>query len=95
VPDVLVAGEDVEIGKPHPAGYRLAAKRLGVPAERCLVFEDTSVGLLAGHSAGAHVVAIGEEMPSFDGPLRAWIKDYAQVRAVPEPASISIFIEGH
>lgn len=95
VPDILVAGEDVEVGKPHPAGYRLAAKRLGVPAERCLVFEDTAVGLSAGHAAGADVVAIGEEMPSFTGPMKAWIKDYATARVVSGPAPISIFIDGH
>jgi len=95
VPDILVAGEDVEIGKPHPAGYRLAAKRLGVPAERCLVFEDTAVGLSAGHSAGAHVVAIGDERPTFDGPLRAWIRDYAQVRVVHDNGPISIVIDAH
>jgi len=29
MPDVIVSGEDVENGKPHPACYLLGAERLG------------------------------------------------------------------
>ena len=45
VPEVLVAAEDVERGKPDPQGYRLAADRLGVPIADCVVFEDAEAGL--------------------------------------------------
>ncbi|HAA22352.1 MAG TPA: hypothetical protein DCP28_27625, partial [Cytophagales bacterium] len=43
----LVSVDDVEFGKPNPAIYRLAASRLGVPPEKCLVFEDSATGLRA------------------------------------------------
>lgn len=58
VPRLLVTGEDVSAGKPDPQGYLLAAERLGVRAEDCLVFEDAPAGILAGKSAGAEVAII-------------------------------------
>jgi sugar-phosphatase len=58
IPAVLITAEDVTRGKPAPDGYRLAAERLGVAAEACLVFEDAPAGLLAGEAAGADVVVI-------------------------------------
>jgi sugar-phosphatase len=50
---VLVTVEDVAAGKPDPAGYQLAAERLVVPIDRCLVVEDAAPGLEAGRRAGA------------------------------------------
>jgi sugar-phosphatase len=58
VPRHMVTGEDVSVGKPDPQGYLLAAQRLGVRAEDCLVFEDAPAGVLAGKSAGAEVAVI-------------------------------------
>ena len=57
-PDVMVTAEDVTAGKPDPAGYRLAAQRLGVQISECLVFEDASVGILAAEAAGADLVVM-------------------------------------
>lgn len=57
-PQLLITGEDVSIGKPDPQGYRMAAERLGVRAEDCLVFEDAPAGILAGLAAGADVVVV-------------------------------------
>jgi len=59
VPEVLVAAEDVERGKPDPQGYLLAARRLGVPIADCVVFEDAEAGLLAAVASGARVVVVG------------------------------------
>lgn len=42
-------------GKPFPDLYLLAARRLGVPATRCLVIEDSAPGVRAGVAAGATV----------------------------------------
>ena len=58
IPAVLVTAEDVSRGKPAPDGYALAAQRLGMTADACLVFEDAPAGLLAGEAAGADVVVI-------------------------------------
>lgn len=57
-PDVMVTAEDVTAGKPDPAGYRLAARRLGVEISDCLVFEDATVGILAAEAAGADLLIV-------------------------------------
>jgi sugar-phosphatase len=58
LPAVFITAEDVSAGKPAPDGYRLAASRLGVKAQDCLVFEDATAGIQAGEDAGAAVVVI-------------------------------------
>jgi sugar-phosphatase len=58
VPRVLVTAADVARGKPDPEGYRLGAARLGVAAERCVVFEDAPAGLAAARAAGARAVGV-------------------------------------
>ncbi|MFO0804114.1 MAG: HAD-IA family hydrolase [Gemmataceae bacterium] len=50
--DAMVTAEDTERHKPEPDVFLEAAKRLGVPAEACVVFEDTDIGLLAAKRAG-------------------------------------------
>ncbi|GAA1557493.1 sugar phosphatase [Kribbella hippodromi] len=57
-PRVLVTIDDVENGKPDPEGYLRAAGILGVPAEHCLVVEDTVVGRTAGEAAGARTAGL-------------------------------------
>jgi sugar-phosphatase len=54
----VVSVDDVERGKPDPAIYLLAARRLGVAPRDCLVFEDTPTGARAALAAGMRVVAI-------------------------------------
>jgi len=55
---VLVTIDDVSRGKPDPEPFLLGAKLLGVPPERCLVFEDAPAGLTAARAAGAMTVAV-------------------------------------
>jgi mannitol-1-/sugar-/sorbitol-6-phosphatase len=57
-PKTMVTAEDVEIGKPDPACFRLGAKRLGVNPEDCLVFEDAHAGVTAGELAGASIMVV-------------------------------------
>lgn len=54
----VTSSDEVAHGKPEPDVYRLAAQRLGVAPERCLVVEDSTNGILAGKAAGAYVVLI-------------------------------------
>jgi HAD superfamily hydrolase (TIGR01509 family) len=58
VPAVLVTAEQVDEGKPHPAGYLRAAELLGVDPAQSLVLEDAPVGVEAGLAAGMTVVAV-------------------------------------
>ncbi len=58
-PQTTVVAEEVEHGKPDPAGYRLAQSRLGLsPEAKTLVLEDSPVGVRAGKAAGCEVVAV-------------------------------------
>ncbi len=49
---------EVAKGKPSPDIYLLVAEKLGVQAERCLVFEDVLPGLQAGHAAHMKTVLV-------------------------------------
>ncbi len=53
-----IGSEDYAQGKPSPEPYLQAAERLGVLPERCVVFEDSHVGVLAAKAAGTHCVAL-------------------------------------
>ncbi|PMQ08407.1 Sugar phosphatase YfbT [Pseudomonas sp. AD21] len=57
-PAVMITAEDVTAGKPDPAGYRLAAQRLGLAPRDCLIFEDATVGIQAAEAAGAALMII-------------------------------------
>jgi sugar-phosphatase len=63
-PYVLVAAEDVRVGKPSPEGYELAASRLGLDPQECVVIEDTPAGISAGRAAGARTVALTTTFPA-------------------------------
>lgn len=54
----LTSGDEVAHGKPAPDVFLLAAERLGVKPERCLVIEDTQNGIRAAKQAGMLCVAI-------------------------------------
>jgi HAD superfamily hydrolase (TIGR01509 family) len=56
-PRVSICSDEIPRGKPDPSGYLLAASRLGVAPERCLVVEDSAAGIAAGVAAGMRVVA--------------------------------------
>ncbi|PYI79955.1 MAG: hydrolase [Verrucomicrobia bacterium] len=55
---VVVTGDEVQRGKPHPDIYLRAAKRLGISPEACLVIEDALAGIAAGKAANMRVAAI-------------------------------------
>jgi len=56
--DRLVAGDQVSKPKPDPQPYLKTAGLLGVEPARCVVFEDSSVGVMAAKSAGMYCVAV-------------------------------------
>ncbi|KAJ6478462.1 HAD-like domain-containing protein [Mycena vulgaris] len=59
-PPVTITADDkrLKAGKPAPDPFLLAAKCLGFPAERCVVFEDSPSGIRAGVASGATVIAV-------------------------------------
>lgn len=58
--EVMVTGSEPNMRqKPSGDPYRLAARRLNVPIENCLVVEDSAPGLAAGQDAGARLALVG------------------------------------
>jgi len=55
---VIVGGEDVKRGKPDSEIFLLAAKKLKVKPENCLVIEDSKVGLEAAKKAGIECIVL-------------------------------------
>lgn len=58
VPPVLISSDGLERGKPDPACFLIAARRLGVELAQCVVLEDAPSGISAGRAAGATVIAL-------------------------------------
>jgi mannitol-1-/sugar-/sorbitol-6-phosphatase len=67
IPEVMITGEEVQRGKPDPQGFLLAAQRLGVSIDKCLVFEDSPAGVAAARAAGADVAVVGGLVPETAG----------------------------
>ncbi|MFT4173940.1 MAG: HAD-IA family hydrolase [Rhodocyclaceae bacterium] len=89
LPQVLVAAEDVTAGKPSPEGYLLAARRLGVAASDCLVFEDAAAGILAAEAAGARVcVVTAAHTGTITSSAHPSIRDYASLTLREEPDGV-------
>ncbi len=60
----IVTAEDVNHGKPDPEVFLAAARKSGLPPERCVVFEDALVGIEAARRAGTRVVAVTSTNPA-------------------------------
>jgi HAD superfamily hydrolase (TIGR01509 family) len=56
--DTLVCAGDYQKSKPDPEAFLIAAARLGVAPESCLVFEDTDMGIKAATAAGMASVKV-------------------------------------
>jgi beta-phosphoglucomutase family hydrolase len=65
--DILVCAEDYAHGKPAPDGFLLAATKLGVAPENCLVFEDTELGIQAATAAGMASVLVAQPFERSQG----------------------------
>jgi HAD superfamily hydrolase (TIGR01509 family) len=75
--DVEVTGDEVQFGKPAPDLFLLAAERLGVLPQSCVVFEDTPAGLEAAARAGMR---------------RVWVPN-VHTRHLKEPVPIDATLE--
>lgn len=67
--ECIVSGSTFQRSKPDPEIYLYTAERLHVKPEECLVIEDSTVGITAGHRAGMTVAALIDDRFSFDRSL--------------------------
>ena len=73
--DQICSSRDVAHGKPAPDIYRLAAARLGVPAESCLALEDSPTGILSAYRAGCRCILVpDQDQPDSQTQSLLWAK---------------------
>jgi HAD superfamily hydrolase (TIGR01509 family) len=86
----VVAGDDVEHSKPHPAAYLLATELLGVDPADCVAIEDSPPGVASASAAGAATIGVPLNLPLIeDGTFTVWptlagrtVDDLARVLAI-------------
>lgn len=61
---IIITQEDVTRSKPAPDMFLLAAERMGVTPDKCLVFEDSRLGIQAAEAAGMASVFVEPADPS-------------------------------
>lgn len=61
--DIVVAGDDVTYGKPHPEPYQMAARLLGFEPADCIAIEDSVTGLRSAEAAGCLPLGVVNLMP--------------------------------
>ncbi|WP_330239347.1 HAD family hydrolase [Streptomyces sp. NBC_00525] len=60
----IFSAEDVRVGKPAPDLFLHAAERMGVAPDRCVVIEDSPLGVEAARAAGMDVYGFTSMMPA-------------------------------
>ena len=60
---LVVTGDRVTHGKPHPEPYERALSELGVAASRCVALEDSPTGVRSAVAAGVPTLAIPHTVP--------------------------------
>ncbi|HLN76284.1 MAG TPA: HAD family phosphatase [Nocardioidaceae bacterium] len=68
--EVLVTGDAVTQGKPHPEPYEKAAAILGVDPASTLAIEDSNTGARSAEAAGCTVLVVPNHVPVLEGPRR-------------------------
>lgn len=63
MPERMQTSDDIRRGKPDPEPYLKGAALLGLPAAKCVVFEDAPAGIRSGKAAGALVIALPTTSP--------------------------------
>ena len=69
--DAVADGNDITYSKPNPEVFLMAAERLKVPPENCLVVEDADAGIEAGRRAGMMTLGVGSAKNNPDANFRA------------------------
>jgi beta-phosphoglucomutase len=67
--DAIAGEEDVTRGKPDPQIFLVAAAKLGIPPERCIVVEDAPAGVEAGRRAGMRTIGVGGAHGKLDADM--------------------------
>ena len=92
--DVVVTGDAVSHGKPHPEPYLHAARLLGVEPGACVAIEDSNPGATSAEAAGCRVLVVENHVRVEPGPGRVFLPsleglgtdDLADLRTSRDPS---------
>ena len=62
----IVDGNDVTKAKPDPEVFLIAAKKMGLKPNECVVIEDSQAGIEAAKKAGMTAIGIGKDLKGAD-----------------------------
>ena len=79
--EVVVTGDSVTQGKPHPEPYLKAAATLGVDPRRTVAIEDSNTGARSAEAAGCTVLVVQNHVPVLTGERRVFVDTLAGMRA--------------
>ncbi len=82
--NIVICGEDVTEGKPSPQGFLLAAQKLEVEPENCIIIEDAVAGVTAAKRAGMRCLAVTNTHPRTSLMEAALIVDTLETVSVPD-----------
>lgn len=90
--DVIVSADDVEMSKPHPETFLIAAKKLAIESEECIVFEDSPKGVESAANAGMNAVVITtlhqpDDFSNFKNVI-LFSKDFTELENLIQPEQL-------
>jgi beta-phosphoglucomutase family hydrolase len=86
--DAVVSSQDVTEGKPDPQVFQIAAQRLGVAPQDCVVIEDAVAGVAAAKGAGMHCIAVTNTHPRENLKAADLVVDSLESLTVPSLAGL-------
>ena len=75
--EVIVTGDTVSQGKPHPEPYEKAAAILGVDPAHTVAIEDSNTGARSAEAAGCTVLVVQNHVPVLPGERRVFVETLA------------------
>ncbi len=86
--EVVITGDTVSQGKPHPEPYLKAAAILGVDPVETVAIEDSNTGARSAESAGCTVLVVENHVPVLPGERRVFATSLAGMTAEDLPAPL-------
>jgi HAD superfamily hydrolase (TIGR01509 family) len=88
--EVVITGDAVTQGKPHPEPYQKAAAVLGVDPAATVAIEDSNTGARSAEAAGCTVLVVQNHVPVLPGERRVFADTLAGMTTadLPEPAAV-------
>ncbi len=77
--DVVITGDRVTHGKPHPEPYLTAAAALGHDPAYCVAIEDSATGATSAETAGCTVLVVQNHVAVPPGPRRVFRDSLAEL----------------